>query len=95
MTRGELAKAIGHPLLHSRRMQEGRGRVPGGNNPIRDIGSPPRGFGVLSLRLFGWRFYPLVRGADESGAAKFLVDLRGPPDFFLAITVGGGDRVVE
>jgi len=42
-------------------------------------------------------------GTDESGAAKQLLDLRGPPDgevavgadFFLAITVGGGDRVVE
>jgi len=56
--------------------------------------------GVLSLRLFGWRFYPLVRGADESGAAKQLLDLRRPPDgevaagadFFLAISVCGGDR---
>jgi hypothetical protein len=37
-------------------------------------------FGVLSLRHFGWSFYPLARGTDESGAAKFLLDLLGPPD---------------
>jgi hypothetical protein len=48
-------------------------------------------------------FIPWRGGTDESGAAQFLLDLRGPPDgevaagadFFLAITVGGGDRVVE
>jgi len=45
-------------------------------------------------------FIPWRGGTDESGAAKFLLDLLGPPDgevaagadFFLAITVGGGDR---
>jgi hypothetical protein len=59
-------------------------------------------FVVLSLRHFGWSFYPLARGTDESGAARFLLDLLGPPDgevaagadadFFLAISVCCGDR---
>ena len=50
-------------------------------------------------------FIPWRGGTDESGAAKLLLDLLGPPDgevaagadadFFLAISVGGGDRVVE
>jgi hypothetical protein len=54
-------------------------------------------FGVLFLRLFGWRFYTLARGCRRIRRGEVLLDQRGPPDgevaagadadFFLAITV--------
>ena len=37
-------------------------------------------FGVLSLRHFGWSFYPLARGYRRIRRGEFLLDLRGPPD---------------
>ena len=81
-----------------------RGRGSNWRRPDRDNWAVGL-FGVLSLRHFGWSFIPCPGGTDKSGAAKFLLDLLGPPDgevaaacrcrFFLAITIGGGDRVVE
>src|SRR5580700_2115956 len=82
----------------------GRGR--GSSTTDRKICSTDRGSSALSRSdISAGVFIPWRGGTDESGAAKFLLDLLGPPDgevaaarrcrFLFSDYVGGGDRVVE